>query len=136
MCLRLPSTEEQRAAEPGNKSGQRIAEDTLTSDAAYLARSTGAITEQALAFAREHVGLTMIDALSLFKRQLVDQAHRRAQQAADSLRSNAGETARRTSGCVVTTRASYQYRPDSPSKKKKKKKAEVLPFDDDSVYML
>ena len=95
MCLRLPSTEEQRAAEPGNKSGQRIAEDTLTSDAAYLARSTGASTEQALAFAREHVGLTMIDALSLFKRQLVDQAHRRAQQAADSLPQNIAERRQR-----------------------------------------
>ena len=124
--------------------------ETLNSDAAYLMRSTSCPSmERALAFAREHVGLTMIDALSRFKRILIEQDQRRAQEIAETLLTNAGESARRTSGCVVTNRASYQYRPESPrkshddskgkgrSKSKKGKAKGIVDFDDDdSVYVL
>ena len=95
--------------------------------------------DQALAFAREHVGLTMIDALSRFKRLLIEQDKRRAQEIADTMLSKAPASARAGSGCVVTSRTSYQYRPSSPaSGKKKKKKAAERDFDedDDGVFML
>lgn len=117
-----------------------MSEETLESDAAYLVRSTACTSsEEAAQFVRQHLGMSMIDALSLFKRQLVEKDQRRAQEIADTLLSNAAAFPH--TGCVVAApRTSYQYCPPSPVTQRleleREARAEQMSRLDDEIFQL
>ena len=136
-CHRLFTEDEQGGSVGGR---QRLSEETAESDAAYLVRSTACTSsDEALQFVRQHVGMSMIDALSLFKRQLVEKDQRRAQEIADTLLSSAAAYPR--TGCVVAScRTSYQYCPPSPVTQKleleREARAEQMSRIGDEVFQL
>ena len=115
-----------------------MSEETLESDAAYLVRSTACTSsEEAAQFVRQHLGMSMIDALSLFKRQLVEKDQRRAPGSAAL--SNAAAFPH--TGCVVAApRTSYQYCPPSPVTQRleleREARAEQMSRLDDEIFQL
>ena len=120
--------------------GQRLSLETAESDAAYLLRSTNSTNqEEALAFVKEHLGLSMIDAVSQFRKMLIEKDQRRAQEIAENLLSSA--SGQPNTGCIVTmNRTSYQYRPPGADMDKiemeREAGAERMSQLNDSIYQL
>jgi len=137
---RHASSEDDQVNEIGSNGGQRLGVLTMESDAAYLLRSTNSTNmDEALAFVREHIGMTMIEALSQFKKMLIEKDQRRAQEIADTLLSTAASFPK--SGCIVTSsRTSYQYMAPGAHMDKiemeREARAERMSQLDDSIYQL